>query len=132
MHRAVTRVQLTFGALVLTQAAHSIEETLFRLWESFPPARFIATAVSPANPERGFIVLNILLVALGAWCFFWPMRREWAVAGSIAWLWVVIETVNGIVHPSWSVWQGGYTPGVVTAPLLLILALYLALQLIRK
>lgn len=128
----MSRFQLTFGALILTQAAHSAEEIVFRLWESFPPARFLSTTVSPADPERGFIVLNILLVAFGAWCFFWPVRRGWPVAIPIAWLWTVIEIINGIVHPSWSVLQGSYTPGVATAPILLILALYLARQLLRK
>jgi hypothetical protein len=128
----VSRFTLTFAALILAQALHSTEEIIFRLWESFPPARFISTAVSPADPERGFIVLNILLVAFGAWCFFWPMRRAWPIARSIAWLWVVVEIINGIVHPLWALRVGGYAPGVATAPLLLILALYLARQLIRK
>jgi hypothetical protein len=41
----------------------------------------------------------------------------------------VIETINGVGHPLWSLRQGGYTPGVATAPLLLVLALYLAAQL---
>ena len=124
----MSRLQLTFGALILVQAVHSVEECIGRLWESFPPARFISSAVS-ADPERGFIALNILLVAFGAWCFFWPVRRRWAVARSIAWLWVVIEIINGIVHPLWSLRQGGYAPGVATAPVLLLLALYLARQL---
>jgi hypothetical protein len=34
----MTRLQLTFGALVLAQAAHAVEEYVGRLWESFPPA----------------------------------------------------------------------------------------------
>lgn len=126
------KTKVTFAALILTQAVHSTEEILFRLWESFPPARFISTAISPADPERGFVVGNILLVAFGTWCFFWPVRREWAIAGTIAWLWVIIETINGIVHPLWALHVGGYAPGVATAPLLLILALYLARQLTRK
>jgi hypothetical protein len=45
------------------------------------------------------------------------------------WLWAVIEIINGIVHPLWSLWEGGYTPGLATAPLLLVLAVYLASQL---
>lgn len=126
------RIKLAFGALILAQTLHSIEEIIGRLWESFPPARFISTAVSPADPERGFIVLNILLVAFGTWCFFWPVRRQWPIAQSIAWLWVVVETVNGIVHPLWALRVGGYAAGVATAPILLVLALYLARQLIRK
>jgi hypothetical protein len=40
-----------------------------------------------------------------------------------------IEAVNGIVHPLWSLRQGGYTPGVATAPILLVLALVLAQRL---
>ncbi len=59
-------------------------------------------------------------------------RRAWPIARSIAWLWVVVEIINGIVHPLWALRVGGYAPGVATAPLLLILALYLARQLIRK
>jgi hypothetical protein len=124
----VSRLQLTFGALILVQAVHSVEESIGRLWESFPPAHFISSAVS-SDPERGFIALNILLVAFGAWCFFWPVLRRWPVAHSIAWLWVVVEIINGIVHPLWSLRQGGYAPGVATAPVLLLLALYLARQL---
>lgn len=124
--------QLTFAALILAQAVHSAEEVLFRLWESFPPARFISTAVSPDDPERGFIALNVLLVAFGIACFFGPVLRRWPIAIPIAWLWAIVETINGIVHPSWSVWQGGYTPGVATAPILLVLALYLARQLVRR
>jgi hypothetical protein len=45
---------------------------------------------------------------------------------------VVIETINGIGHPFWSLRQGGYTPGVLTAPLLLVLAIHLARQLRRR
>jgi hypothetical protein len=47
-------------------------------------------------------------------------------------VWVTIETVNGIGHPVWSILQGGYTPGVATAPLLLALAIWLARELLRE
>ena len=126
------KIKLAFAALICAQALHSTEEIVFRLWESFPPAHFLATSVSPADPERGFITLNILIVVFGSWCFLWPVRREWPSAIPIAWLWTAVEITNGIVHPSWSLWQGGYTPGVATAPILLVLALYLARQLTRK
>jgi hypothetical protein len=45
------------------------------------------------------------------------------------WIWIAIELVNGVGHPLWSLVQGGYTPGVVTAPILLVLALVLARRL---
>jgi hypothetical protein len=127
----VTPMQRGFGMLILAQAAHSIEEYLGRLWESFPPARALTSLVSQ-DLERGFLGLNILLVGFGAWCFLWPVRKGWPSAAPLAWGWVAIETINGIGHPLWSLRQGGYTPGVATAPVLLILAINLARQLLRQ
>ena len=121
----MSRFQLTFGALVLAQAAHSVEEYLGHLWESFSPVRFLTSLVS-ANLERGFAVLTVLLLAFGVWCFLYPVRLRWPAAASLAWFWVAIEIVNGIVHPLWSLREGGYTPGLATAPVLLLLAIYLA------
>jgi hypothetical protein len=127
----MSRMESTFGALVLAQAAHSTEETLGQLWASFPPARFVAGLVSD-NLAHGFLFGNVCLVAFGLWCYFWPVRRRWPVAVRILWLWIVVETINGVVHPLWSVLQGGYTPGVATSPLLLFLALYLATLVSRQ
>lgn len=124
----MTRHTLAFGALVLTQAAHSVEEYVGRLWETFPPAGFLTRLVSP-DQERAFLFLNVALVAFGVWCFAWPIRRAWPAAASIAWMWVTIEVINGVGHPLWSLRMGGYTPGVATAPALLVIALYLARQL---
>jgi hypothetical protein len=118
------RLQIAFGALILGQAMHSVEECVGRLWESFPPARFVAGLAS-SNLERGFIALNVALVAFGVWCLLWPVRRGWPAAAALAWLWAAVEAVNGIVHLSWTLREGGYTPGVATAPVLLVLALYL-------
>jgi hypothetical protein len=81
--------------------------------------------------ETGFLVINIRLVAIGVWCFLWPVRRGWPSAIPLAWFWVTIQVINGVGHPLWSLRQGGYTPGVATAPVLLLLALYLAHQLRR-
>ena len=124
----MSRIRATFAALVFAQAAHSVEEYVGRLWESFPPARLLTGFIS-SDRELGFIVLNSALVAFGAWCLFWPVRRSWPSAAGLMWFWIVIETINGIGHPLWSLRQGGYTPGVLTAPILLVLAVYLASQL---
>ena len=123
-----SRLTLTFGGLILVQAAHSVEEYLGRLWESFPPARFVTGLISP-DLESNFVILNVLLVAFGAWCFLWPVRRGWPSMIGFIWFWTAIELINGVGHPLWSVLQGGYTPGVATAPLLLVLAVYLVVQL---
>ena len=124
----MSRVERSFLALVTAQAAHSIEEYVGRLYEVFPPARFVSGLVSQ-DLQRGFLIFNVALVAFGFWCFLWPLRRHWGVAPAMAWLWVGIELVNGIGHPLWSLTQRAYTPGVATALLLLVLAVVLARQL---
>ena len=121
----MTRFHVAFGALVLAQAAHSVEEYIGRLWESFPPARFL-TGLIAENLELGFLVINISLVAFGLWCWLWPVRRGWPSAVHLAWVWIAVELINGVGHPLWTLRQGGYTPGVATAPLLLVLAIHLA------
>lgn len=124
----MSRIRFPFSALVVVQAAHSVEEWVGHLWESFPPATFV-TGVISADPAVGFLIINGTLVAFGVWCAVWPVRRGWRSAASLAWFWVVLETINGIGHPAWSLRQGGYTPGVLTAPFLLVVAVYLAHQL---
>ena len=122
------RTTLTFAALVVVQAAHSVEEYVGRLWESFPPATFVSRLISD-DLRRGFAIGNIVLVAFGLWCVLVPVRRRWPSATGLMWIWIVIETINGIGHSLWALRRGGYTPGVATAPILLCLALYLAWQL---
>jgi Protein of unknown function with HXXEE motif len=124
----MTRFQVTFLALVMVQAAHSTEEYVGRLYEVFAPARFVSGLISQ-DLERGFLIFNVSLVLFGFWCFLWPVRRGWPSAVPLAWLWVAIELLNGIGHPFWSIRQLRYTPGVVTAVILLIIALYLMRQL---
>ena len=127
----VLRPESTFGALVVIQAIHSVEECVGRLWVSYPPARFVASLFSE-NHAQSFVGLNVVLGAFGAWCYFFPVRRRWALAQALLWLWAIVEVINGIAHPVWSIWSGGYTPGVATAPLLLFLAAYLGRQLMTQ
>lgn len=124
----MSRIKVAFSALIFTQLAHSIEEYVGRLWESFPPARFLTGMIS-SDREPGFIVINSALVAFGLWCLLFPVRKEWPSAAWVIWFWIVLETINGVGHPAWTLRQGGYTPGALTAPLLLVISLYLAFQL---
>jgi hypothetical protein len=122
------RIQPAFAGLILAQTTHSIEEYAGRLWESFPPARFVSGLIS-SDLERNFLLLNGALIAFGVWCLFWPVRRGWPVTQTLAWIWVTIEVLNGVGHTLWSLLRGGYTPGVATAPVLLLVAGYLGYQL---
>jgi hypothetical protein len=59
-----SRFSIAFAALIAAQAAHSVEEYLGQLYDSFPPARFVSGLVS-SNLERGFVIANVLLVTSG-------------------------------------------------------------------
>jgi Protein of unknown function with HXXEE motif len=123
----VTRFQVTFAALVAAQAAHSVEEYIGHLYEVFPPARFVSGLISQ-NLRLGFIIFNLSLIAFGVWCCLWPVRRGTPPLAVVTWFWIVIELINGVGHPIWSIGLMRYTPGVATAPVLLILAIALARQ----
>jgi Protein of unknown function with HXXEE motif len=120
-----------FIGLVAVQALHSVEEYVGRLYDVFPPARFLSGLIS-SDLRRGFVIFNVALVLFGVWCYLWPIRRRWRSATAVAWFWVTIELINGIGHPLWSLREHAYTPGVVTAPLLLALAIALASRLLPQ
>ena len=126
----INRTTTTFGLLILAQAAHSIEEYAGRLWVSFPPARFVSGLVSD-DLRLGFLALNVALVTFGVWCYRWPVSRGWRSARAIALGWALVELINGVGHPLWAVRQGGYAPGVATAPVLLVLSIALLRQIRR-
>ena len=129
----VQRVQTktVFLWLVIAQACHSVEEYAFRLYDVFPPARFLVTLFSD-DPPTGFIIFNVAFVAFGFGCYLFPVRRQWPSAVPLMWVWAIIETANGIVHPAFSIVVGGYTPGLVTSLALLPLGATLWRRLIRK
>ena len=118
----VRRLVLVFGGLVMTQIAHSTEEYIGRLWEVLPPARFISGLFS-SELARGFLVFNLLVIALGVFCLLGPVARGWPSGRPVAWGWSLIELANGVGHLLLSLAQGGYVPGLVTAPALIVFAL---------
>lgn len=125
-----TRSQFAFLALILAQAAHSVEEYVFRLYDVFAPARFVSSLVS-ADLSKGFIIVNAALVLFGLWCYIARVRVGHRSAGGWVWLWLLIEFGNGIGHTVVALMRGKYFPGVGTAPVLLALSAYLAVRMLR-
>ena len=125
------RDRAVFLALIVAQAAHSLEEYLFGLYEVFAPARFASNLVS-TNSALGFAALNLLIVAFGVWCYVYRVRPDRPSARYWVWPWVLVSLGNGIAHSTLAVVRGGYFPGVVTAPLLFALAAFIGLTLVRS
>src|SRR5260370_31299011 len=122
------RRQSSFLALVAAQMAHSLEEYVGRLSDVSPRAVFV-TGLLSVDRRLGFIAFNSALISFGVLCFLGPVRRHGSSAAALGWFWVGLELVNGIIHSLWSFYQRAYTPGVATAPLLMVTALLLARDL---
>jgi len=122
------RSQKLFLGLIFAQAAHSIEEYWFHLYDVLTPARFISAMVS-SNLALGFAIVNLVLVSLGFWCYLARVRKRHPSARIWAWLWTVLETANGAGHLILAASEGGYFPGAATAPLLLGFSVPLAVTL---
>jgi len=125
------RARNAFLALIVTQAAHSVEEYASRLFDVFAPARF-ASGLVGSSPGLVFAILNIAVVAFGAWCYFARVRPGHASAANWMWPWAVVEFVNGGVHTVMALARGSYFPGSATAPILLVLAMFLLGELLRS
>ena len=125
------RTQRLFLALIAAQAAHSLEEYFFALYDVFAPARFASGLVS-SNLAVGFAVLNAAFVVFGVWCYFARVRPGHSSARAWVWPWILIEAGNGVGHPTIALVRGAYFPGVVTAPVLFVLALALGVRLLHR
>jgi len=120
-----------FLFLVFIQAMHSIEEYTGKLWNNFPPATFLCGLISN-DLETGFLILNIGIFVIGIACWSFIVRKRSPLSINIIWIWIIIELINGVGHLVWSLMQQSYTPGVITAPFLLINALLLINATISK
>lgn len=116
---------------MLAQAAHSIEEYAFRLFDVFGPARFVSGLVSE-DLAIGFAVVNVSFVLFGIGCYIASVRRRHESARAIAWGWTVVELAHGVGHTMLAVARGGDFPGLATAPFLIGFSVYLAIGLVRN
>ena len=122
-------IRITFLLIALVQGLHSMEEYAGKLWDVYPPASFVCRLVS-TNPENGFIIINISLFIVLMLIWLATFSKNFSVK-PLLWFWTIMETANGIGHTIWSIMQASYTPGMITAPVLLFLALNMIRLLIK-
>lgn len=132
----ISRLGVLYLSLGLAQAAHSFEEIVTHLYDFF----WVVTGVFHRGfswfpqfrwPADLFAAVNVTLVALllGSWPF---VERRNTPALSLAWVAGIIETVNGFNHIAAAIFFRGYLPGVITAPVLLVLGPLLLRELRRS
>jgi hypothetical protein len=123
------KISNLFLLLVFIQASHSLEEYIGKLWENFPPATFLCGLISD-DLHFGFVAINIGLFVFGILCWVFLVKTNHSLAIIVIWFWIILELINGIGHPVWTIIQKDYTPGVVTAPFLFITAILLLRQIL--
>ncbi len=117
-------IRNAFLLLICLQAAHSIEEYTFGLYDLLPYFVWLNAAAGPT-----FALVNILVVALGFWCYLYRVRPNAPSARAWVWGWAVVEIANGIAHPTWTLLSGRYIPGTFTAPLLFLVGVFIVWRL---
>ena len=123
-------VRNIFLALILAQAAHSVEEYAFRLYDVLAPARYVS-ALFGVDRQIGFVIVNSALVLFGLGCWLARVRTGRPGWRGFAWFWALLEIVNGCAHLVLAALARGYFPGLATAPLLIGLGAVLVLRLRR-
>jgi hypothetical protein len=131
-----TRLVTIYFLLALTQAAHSIEETMTHLYDFF----WIVTGIIHTHfawyPQFrmsadlfGALNMVVITVLLGTVPAVWA-RQRWALF--LAALAGVIEILNGINHLSGAIYFRRYIPGAATAPFLIVLGILTLRELRRE
>jgi hypothetical protein len=123
------QIRITFLLIALVQGLHSIEESIGKLWDVFPPATFLSGLVS-TNLKSGFIIINVSLFIVLMLTSLATFSKSYSVRPFL-WFWSIMELINGIGHSIWAIAERSYEPGLATAPVLLILALNMLRQLTK-
>ena len=119
-----------FLGLAVTQAAHSIEEHFFRLYEVLAITRYVVGLIS-SNLALGFAIANTLVVVFIFWTYFRRVRPVASSATAWIWGWALLEFANGSGHIILAADADGYFPGLFTAPFLLLISLALMYRLVH-
>jgi hypothetical protein len=118
-----------YVALALLQAAHSAEEYFTRFYERIREGSSLLHEVIPFVPvfefsEKFFVTVNVVLIVT-IMAFILLIYHGGLLARLQATLLAIIEFVNGVAHLTIAVMMGGYFPGALTAPFLIVVSVLL-------
>lgn len=99
-----------YPGLVFAEFLHGFEDYVNGFYQSFP--------LYTISPELFVTMTLALLLLLAALIPSVAHGRRWAL--QVAKFWAIVEILNGTGHLMISLFEGGYYPGMWTAPLLLV------------
>jgi protein-S-isoprenylcysteine O-methyltransferase Ste14 len=121
LRRRMARL-LVFG--LGCQMAHFAEEYATEFYRRFPEALGLA-------PWSGafFIIFNACWFVIWSWAAFGIQQGQRAALVP-AWFFAIAATVNAIAHPLLALRAGGYSPGLISSPLLGFVGVWLFVGLV--
>src|SRR5262245_3514395 len=122
------RINILFLLLVFAHIIHATEEYFGQLWDNYAPAIFICNLIS-SNPERGFLIINIAFVIINLSYWKFSLQKANTPSHPLIWFWILLQSANVIGHIAWTITEKSYTPGVLSAILILALVWLLIKEL---
>ncbi len=124
-HQASGKVLSIYLVAIAVQCLHFCEEYAMDFHGKFPGL------LGYRWPDQLFVAFNLIwlfVFVLAAWGVLHQVR----LAYLIVWFFAIVGGVgNGIVHAALSVRQGGYFPGLITAPFHLVIGVLLIKTLLN-
>jgi hypothetical protein len=117
------RTIVLFAVGILLQCAHFAEEYATGFYRLFPTSLGLA----PWSP-RFFLVFNLTWLGIWVWAAFAVRTRSRAAYFAI-WFFALAAILNGVAHPVLAIRAGGYFPGLVSAPFLGVVGVWLCVRL---
>jgi len=124
-------IKAAFLSSIIIQAFHAVEEYLSGFLERFWPVRYLGEHF-PHLVHPGFVVINILYISFGLYCFWRYSRKPMGKTITAVWIWILIGLFNGLAHITWALFRGSYVPGLFTAALQVLVMAVLITGLKRK
>ena len=110
---------------VVAQAAHFAEELFTGFPEKFP----ILFGLGPMS-RAFFVSFNLAWIAVWS-ASIWGVGKKQRAALFPLWFLSLGCVANGLAHPLFSAFVGGYFPGLLTAPVVAVLGLVLLRRLVE-
>jgi len=115
-----------FAVGILLQCAHFIEEYATGFYRLFPEMFGLA-----AWSQRFFLIFNLTWVAVWVCAAFAARTRSRAACFPI-WFFALAAIANGVAHPLLAMRAGGYFPGLVSAPFVGGVGVWLLVRLVAN